>query len=58
MGGEKERRIEAEDNWREKAKAENLRCGMCGSLIEYDDRDIYFMTRNCSWCEHILNKDD
>jgi hypothetical protein len=58
MGREKDRQIQAEDNWKRKAQKEDLHCKECGSLIEYSDRDIYFQTGRCGSCENILTKDD
>jgi len=58
MGREKERQLQAEDDWKAKARAEGHTCGACGVVIEYDDREIYFDTGFCGRCNHTLNKDD
>jgi len=58
MGLEKDRLIEAEDNWLRKAKAERLSCSACGITIPYCDREVYFSTGRCGHCEHELSKDD
>ena len=58
MGREKEQQIQDEENWREIANRDRHFCGLCGSLIEYDDREIYFATGLCGRCNHNMNKDD
>jgi hypothetical protein len=48
----------AEEKWDHKAQQEDLRCGLCGLHIEYDDREIYYQTGNCGYCEHLMTRDD
>jgi formylmethanofuran dehydrogenase subunit E len=58
MGRAKEELIVKEDNWNRKAKAEQIHCAVCGSLIEYDDRDTYFDSNMCSSCANTYEKFD
>lgn len=58
MGREKNELLQKEENWKAKARNERLHCEVCGSLIEYDDRDTYFSTRRCSVCERAYEKFD
>ncbi len=56
MGREKEELLRKEENWKAKARKDGLYCEVCGSLIEYDDRDTYFSTKRCSVCENTYEK--
>jgi len=56
MGRAKEELIQSEDNWNKKASADDIHCEVCGSLIEYDDRDTYFDTSMCSSCASDYEK--
>jgi hypothetical protein len=58
VGREKEEMIQKEDNWNAKARREGIHCPECGSLIEYDDREIYFSTGKCGRCNDYEQKDD
>jgi len=56
MGREKNDQIAAEDRWKAKARSEGLHCEVCGTLIEYDEREVFFRTRRCSTCENTYEK--
>ena len=58
MGMEKDRHIKALENWNAKAKAEKIVCPMCGTPIQYDDRDVYYDKGMCGACDNALNTDD
>lgn len=56
MGREKNKQIAAEDRWNAKARKEEFHCEVCGSLIEYDEREVFFSTCRCSTCENTYEK--
>lgn len=56
VGREKNEQIVAEDRWNAKARNEKLLCEVCGRLIEYDEREVFFSTRRCSTCENTYEK--
>lgn len=56
MGREKEEILRKEDNWKRKAQNEGIHCEVCGSLIEYGDRDTYFSSKMCSVCAYTYEK--
>lgn len=58
MGRAKEEQIEAEDNWMSKARSEGIRCAVCGSTINYGDRETFYETQKCGPCENVWSKDD
>lgn len=58
MGREKERMIQAEDNWNDKARHQDIYCPKCGALIEYHDREIYFAKGHCGVCQDNEEDDD
>lgn len=51
MGYEKNRAAEEQDEaaaaWDRKAKDQDIRCGLCGEIISYPDREIYEETGRC-----------
>jgi hypothetical protein len=58
MGTEKDEIQRKEDAWHRKAHAENLRCAVCNQIIPYAERDVYFRTKMCGYCEHQSKKRD
>lgn len=58
MGREKARMEEAEAAWDRKAQVESLTCNVCSQQISHSDREIYFETTMCSYCNHKAKKDD
>ncbi len=58
MGRHKEWELKKEERWDNKARANNYVCRWHGGPIEYNDRLVYFMTGSCSYCHHIMMKDD
>ncbi len=57
MGVEKNKLIDAEDIWMEKAKFEGIKCSMCGSTISYGDRELYFRENMCGSCHSSMMKE-
>jgi RNA polymerase-binding transcription factor DksA len=49
---------EAEEDWHSIAHSKGYRCDSCGSIIPYDEREVYFATGLCDWCRHRLEKND
>ena len=41
MGGEKEKRIEQQDNWYEYALRAGIRCVFCRAALTYDDHKTF-----------------
>lgn len=58
MGLEKSRIEDREEAWSRKAAYEGYKCNRCGSSIPYDERDVYFETKQCGYCAHQSSKDD
>ena len=58
MGIEKGEIIEKEEAWKAKAKFEKLKCSECSITVPYGDREIFYETGKCAYCNHLLNKDD
>lgn len=49
---------EASDSWALRAEREDFRCGVCGCLIPYEERAVYFATKKCDRCPQDSEKDD
>lgn len=51
MGQVKNRAAEAHDEaaseWARKARRDGIRCGLCGELISFSDRETYEETGRC-----------
>ncbi len=58
MGIVKHEMERVEQKWDSLARAKNYRCSIDGALISYDDRDTFFETGRCGWCDHQWNKND
>ena len=58
MGRAKEAEILADENWEAKAASEGWRCVICGSVPPRSEKDVYFETKMCGYCNHTANKDD
>ena len=58
MGTEKDKQLEQEEAWSNKARAEDLRCSVCSLQVPYGDRDIYFKTRMCAYCANREAKNE
>lgn len=58
MGREKEKLEQVNSAWIAKAQAKDTRCSVCGELIIYDERDVYFRTGMCGYHTHHSEKDD
>lgn len=58
MGVEKSALIEREEKWHYKAKQEGFRCAVCSQVVAYDEREVYFRTKMCGYCAHVMAKDD
>ena len=58
MGREKGAIIQREDDWNAKAHTEGWRCAVCSTIPPYDEREIYFESDMCGYCNHTANKDD
>ncbi|MFY9910347.1 MAG: hypothetical protein WCF22_08900 [Candidatus Sulfotelmatobacter sp.] len=49
---------EREARWAYVAEKNGYRCIRCGAIPPRSERDIYFRSKMCGWCEHMTNKDD
>ncbi len=49
---------ENEQAWERYARANNCRCGACGQLIPFGERQVYFDRKLCGACAHKLDKSD
>lgn len=49
---------ENEENWNKLAAAKGYRCERCNALIPFGEREVYFETKLCGYCAHMLQKDD
>lgn len=58
MGREKAKMEEAEAAWDRKAKAEGLLCSVCSQQIIHSERELFFQTKMCSYCQHQATKED
>jgi hypothetical protein len=58
MGLEKDRQIEADDDWRQVCKAKGWVCAHCHQVPTKDEYAVYKQTGLCRWCAHTLRKDD
>ncbi|GAB7261925.1 hypothetical protein [Dickeya ananatis] len=58
MGREKAKMEEAEAAWDRKAQAESLRCSVCSQHIIHIERELFFQTGMCSYCQHQASKED
>ncbi len=47
-----------EKAWDKLARAENYKCGQCGQIIPFGERQIYFDRGVCGLCAHHLDKKD
>lgn len=62
MGDVKNRAADEHDDaaaaWARKAEREDIRCGICGEIISYPDREIYEKTGRClEHAEYVRSKD-
>lgn len=58
MGKQKEEMESASEAWHRKAKYEGYTCSICHEVINYEDREQYFITKMCSYHAHVMQKDD
>ncbi len=49
---------EAEDAWALVARDEGHRCERCGEIVPHSERERFFETRLCAWCELQAEKED
>jgi len=49
---------ENEQAWLKYAMANNIKCQICGQLIPFGERQVYFERKLCSLCAHNEDKDD
>lgn len=47
-----------ESRWQYAARAKGFVCIRCGEIPPYVERDTYFETKMCSYCDHMSSKDD
>jgi hypothetical protein len=48
----------SEERWHYAALKKGFTCERCGEVPPYEEREIFFETRLCSWCEHMSSKED
>jgi hypothetical protein len=62
MGGAKNLHVEEEEAkdgaWYRKCAYEGWTCARCGSPPPREEREIFFKTGLCGYCEHMTSKDD
>ena len=62
MGGVKNLNMESEEAkdaaWLRKCEYEGWKCSRCGSPPPREEREIFFETKLCGYCEHMTSKDD
>lgn len=56
MGREKSQIEETESAWDRKAQAESIICSICSQEIIYSEREVYFETSMCGYCNHQHEK--
>ena len=56
MGMAKDQKMESQDRWDSLAAAKGYRCKNCGSPIPYEEREDFFETGNCGYCDHQIEK--
>lgn len=58
MGGHKDDLENASAAWHRKAQYNGYRCSVCGEVIEYDDRELFFARKVCGYHAYVADKDD
>jgi hypothetical protein len=62
MGGAKQAQLQEWDSqeldWQHEAEKKGHRCGICGNVPSYDEREVYFDTGYCAHCAYLVAKDD
>lgn len=58
MGMLKEAATNAAHAWVRQAEAKGYKCVRCFCVPPHEERDIYFETRMCGFCQHTAEKDD
>jgi hypothetical protein len=48
---------ENEVAWNQMAEQRGYACERCGNPPSYDERDIYFETEYCGWCNYEVTRD-
>lgn len=54
MGYMKDQEQQREDAWGRAGK----RCQVCGSPVPLSEKESYFKTGMCGYCQHVAEKDD
>ena len=47
-----------EQDWETLARVKEYKCGACGQLIPFGERQVYFETNLCGHCAHKVAKND
>jgi hypothetical protein len=58
MGTAKRMMEQRDAAWDHLAAVRGWRCEICVAPIPFEERILFFETHLCSWCAHIVNKDD
>lgn len=58
MGILKDLQLEQEERDKREAEERGWTCARCGDFIQIGEEDVYDRSHFCSYCEHVMEKND